>query len=92
MFDRITWNLEHKNHKEGQGLCEFIDKLCPSLGGVPLEMKALRVALSAGTESVSIGMRDVNFVSDNLRALRFPPLPQQDLLHLLLELKNYKSK
>lgn len=52
----------------------------------------MRVALSSGAESVSVGVREPHFIKMNLNALRFEPLSKDELLHLLKGLKEYKTQ
>ena len=79
--------MEHKNHQEAIELAKLLDSIFPQLKNVPLETKALRIALSSGAESVSLGMRDIHQIRDNLKTLHFEPLQKPVLVDLLKQVR-----
>lgn len=92
LLDRITWNLECKASVDCDKLAAHIDSICPSLKNSSLETKALRVALSIGAQSVSIGVRDPNLIAPNLNVLRYEPMAKDEVVNLLTELNKCKDE
>lgn len=91
-MDRITWNYEAKNHFETLEESKLMEEILPELKNSDLQTKALRIALSSGAESVSVGMRNLEQPSFNKKALYFSSIPKESLIECLKKLNENKPK